>query len=214
MSARAFARAVSIIAGGRRDHSASPAPGADPPRVLQLIETGGPGGAERMLLDLSRHLGTWYDVEVGLLKSGWLETQVVALGLPCAAIRGHGAGDLGVVAGLIEVVRTRRISLMHAHEFYMAAVGAAVSRLTGIPLVVTVHGKGYYPDKRRRRLLYRLIAAQAARMVAVCRDLAEFFCRTTGTPGPRVEVVYNGMTSSRSPACRAIVNSSRALASR
>jgi glycosyltransferase involved in cell wall biosynthesis len=146
-----------------------------------------------MLLDLSRHLGTEYDVEVGLLKSGWLEAQVVALGLPCAAIRAHGAGDLGVVAGLIEVVRARRISLIHAHEFYMAAVGAAVSRLTGIPLLVTVHGKGYYPDKRRRRLLYRLIAAQATRTVAVCRDLAEFFCRTTGTPASRVEVVYNGI---------------------
>jgi glycosyltransferase involved in cell wall biosynthesis len=191
MSARAFARAVSAIVGSSRDHGATTRGG--PPRVLQLIETGGPGGAERMLLDLSRHLGTGYDVEVGLLKSGWLESQVLALGLACPAIRPHGAGDLGIVAGLLKVVSARRISLMHAHEFYMAAVGAAVARLTGIPLVVTVHGKGYYPDKRRRRFLYRLIAAQASRMVTVSRDLAEFFCRRTGTPASHVEVVYNGI---------------------
>jgi glycosyltransferase involved in cell wall biosynthesis len=168
---------------------------ADPgTRVLQLIETGGPGGAERMLLDLSQHLGQiGFNVRVGLLKSGWLETQVAARGLACVPVRADGAGDLGIIAGLLDAVRTHRADLMHAHEFYMAAVGAAVSRLAGIPLVVTVHGKNYYPDKRRRRLLYRAIAAQAASVVTVSRDLAKFFCRETGTPGSRVDVVYNGI---------------------
>jgi glycosyltransferase involved in cell wall biosynthesis len=190
MSPTALVRAVTAIATGRPRYRAA-ADGC--PRVLQLIETGGPGGAERMLLDLSRHLGSEYEVEVGLLKSGWLEAQVMALGLPCSAIRAHGAGDVGVVAGLLEVVRVRQMSLIHAHEFYMASVGAVVARLAGIPLVVTVHGKSYYPAKRRRRLLYRLIAAQASQIVAVSRDLAAFFCRTTGTQTTRVKVVYNGI---------------------
>lgn len=164
------------------------------PRILQLIETGGPGGAERMLLELSQHLRKiGYDVEVGLLRSGWLEKQIVAKGLTCVPVRAKRAGDLGVIAELLKVVRAHRISLMHAHEFYMATVGAAVSLLTGIPLIVTVHGKNYYPDRQRRRLLYRLTATQASRMVAVSRDLAGFFCRTIGSPVSRVEVVYNGI---------------------
>lgn len=183
-------RALAAIVGGRRGRDASP---ESPPRILQLIETGGPGGAERVLLSLSQHLRTWYEVEVGLLKPGWLAAQVQALGLACSVLRARGAGDLAVITALRKLVRTHQISLIHAHEFYMAGVGAIVSRLTGIPLVATVHGKTYYPDKRRRRLLYRLIAAQASKIVPVSQDLATFFCRTTGTPVSRVEVIYNGI---------------------
>lgn len=161
--------------------------------VLQLIETGGPGGAERMLLNLGRSLGNGYAPTVGLIKAGWLATQTEAAGLPLVMVRGRAAGDIGVMTALLRIVLTRRIRLVHAHEFYMAALGAAVSRLTGVPLVVTVHGKGYYPERRRRRWLYRLVAAQAAVMVTVSRDLKEFLCRVTGTPSGRVEVIYNGI---------------------
>jgi glycosyltransferase involved in cell wall biosynthesis len=191
MNTLAVLRALRVLPGGPQRANAARRSGL--PRVLQLIETGGPGGAERMLLSLSGHLRTAYDFEVGLLKSGWLEAQAATAGLACAAIRAHGAGDLGIVAQLLDVVRRHSISLMHAHEFYMTLVGAVASRLAGIPLVVTVHGKNYYPDKRRRRLIYRVAAMQASRVATVSQDLAEFFCRTTGTPASRVEVVYNGI---------------------
>jgi glycosyltransferase involved in cell wall biosynthesis len=196
MNARAIAQALRTVARRTVARGAEGLPafnGEGRPRILQLIESGGPGGAERMVLTLSGHLGAGYDVEIGLLRSGWLESQVRASGLGYSPIRPDGAGDLGVVSALLEVVHSRRISLMHAHEFYMAVAGAAVSRLTGVPLLVTIHGKNYYPGKRRRRLLYRLAAAQASRMVAVSHDLAGFFCRTTKTPRSQVSVVYNGI---------------------
>jgi glycosyltransferase involved in cell wall biosynthesis len=162
-------------------------------RALRALPGGRQGANAARRSGLPRgHLRTAYDVEVGLLKSGWLEAQAAASGLACAAIRAHGAGDLGIVAQLLDVVRRHSISLMHAHEFYMTLVGAVASRLARIPLVVTVHGKNYYPDKRRRRLIYRVAAMQASRVATVSRDLAQFFCRTTGTPASR-EVVYNGI---------------------
>ncbi len=164
-----------------------------PVRVLHLIETGGPGGAERMLLDLAAHMGPGYESTIGLLRSGWLQSQVISSGIPCVMIDGTGRGDLGVLLRLARVVRECQIGLIHAHEFYMNAMGAIVSRLTGIPLIATVHGKGYYPDRRRRRMIYRVSAAQAAKVVAVSQDLRQFFCRTTGTPVNRVQVIYNGI---------------------
>src|SRR5207245_278799 len=60
-------------------------------------------------------------------------------------------------------------------------------------LVVTMHGKSYYPDKRRRRAVCRMVAASAAAVVAVSEDLRSFFCRTTGTSLDRVQVIYNGI---------------------
>jgi glycosyltransferase involved in cell wall biosynthesis len=100
---------------------------------------------------------------------------------------------VGTILNILRVVTKRRIQLIHAHEFYMNALGAIVSRITGIPLIATVHGKGYYPEKRRRNAIYRMTAAQAAVVVTVSRDLRDFFCQATRTPRIRVQVIYNGI---------------------
>ena len=162
-------------------------------QVLHLIETGGPGGAERMLLGMTRHLDASFHSTVGLLKPGWLETQVRERGLAHVQIQGGAWGDFGRIRHLAKVVRTSSIQVIHAHEFYMNVLGAAVSRLTGVPLIATVHGKNYYPEKHRRCLLYRWVAATAASVVTVSEDLKSFFCRATGVAASRVTMVPNGI---------------------
>jgi glycosyltransferase involved in cell wall biosynthesis len=163
--------------------------------VLHLIETGGPGGAERMLLTLADRLAAGRSV-IGLIRGGWLETQAAAAGIPCVRLKGPGRRDPGILAELVRVIRRERIGVVHAHEFYMSLLAAAASLLTRVPAVCTVHGKHYYPDRRRRRWLYRLAAARA-QMVAVSHELADYFCATTGVRRARVRVVHNGIDVSR-----------------
>jgi glycosyltransferase involved in cell wall biosynthesis len=105
----------------------------------------------------------------------------------------HGGGDLSVIAALTRTIREHRIALVHAHEFYMSTVGAVVAHLTHTPLVLTVHGRNYYPERRRRRVIYRMAATRAAKVVAVSRDLQQYFCRTTGVRPDQVDVIYNGV---------------------
>jgi glycosyltransferase involved in cell wall biosynthesis len=166
---------------------------SDTLRVLYLLETGGPGGAERMLLDLAENLGSGWQAVVGVMKPGWLRCNATSAGLSCVMVGGGGLGDLGVLHRLVEAVETHEIAVIHAHEFYMSMIGTLVSAMTGIPLVVTLHGRSYYPDKRRRRLACRMMAARAASLVTVSEDLRRFFCRTSGTPLGRVRVIYNGI---------------------
>jgi glycosyltransferase involved in cell wall biosynthesis len=162
--------------------------------VLHLIETGGPGGAERMLLTLADRLATGRSV-IGVVRGGWLETRAGAAGLPCVRLTGPGRRDPGILVEMLRVIRRERIGVLHAHEFYMSVLATAASLVTGVPVVCTVHGKHYYPDRRRRRWLYRLTAARA-RMVAVSRDLADYFCARTGVRPGRVRVVHNGIDAS------------------
>jgi len=170
--------------------------------VLCLLETGGPGGAERMLLDLAENVGPGWRAVVGVMKAGWLRSRATSAGLPCVMVGGNGLGDVGVLQHLVEVIETHEIAVIHAHEFYMSMVGTLVSRATGVPLVVTLHGKSYYPDRRRRRAACRLMAAGAAALVTVSEDLCRFFCHTTGTPLDRVRVIYNGIDLRVCPAAR------------
>jgi glycosyltransferase involved in cell wall biosynthesis len=150
-----------------------------------------------MLLDLAENLGSGWQAVVGVMKPGWLRSNAMSAGLSCVMVGGGGLGDLGVLHRLVEAVETHEIAVIHAHEFYMSMIGTLVSGMTGIPLVVTVHGSSYYPDKRRRRLACRMMAARAAALVTVSEDLRRFFCRTSGTPLGRVRVIYNGIALSR-----------------
>src|SRR5262245_11233097 len=81
--------------------------------VLYLLETGGPGGAERMLLDLAENVGPGWQAVVGVMKAGWLRSQAMSAGLPCVMVGGNGLGDLGVLQHLVEVVETYEISVIH-----------------------------------------------------------------------------------------------------
>jgi glycosyltransferase involved in cell wall biosynthesis len=146
-----------------------------------------------MLLSLAGNLGEGFRSTVGLVRSGWLEAQVRAGGLPCAMVAGNGLGDAGVLLNLIRLVKNQSVDVIHAHEFYMNALGAAVSRLTGVPLVMTVHGKSYYPEKARRIAIYRMAGKRAAAVVAVSNDLRRFFSQTVALPVDRVQVIYNGI---------------------
>jgi glycosyltransferase involved in cell wall biosynthesis len=146
-----------------------------------------------MLLDLAHHVRPSWQPVVGVMKSGWLRAQAAAADIPCVMLRGQGLGDLGVIGHLLDIIARHEIAVIHAHEFYMGLVGAAVSLASGVPLVVTVHGKHYYPDRWRRRAAYRTVAAQAAALVTVSENLRDFFCQATGTPSDRVRVVYNGI---------------------
>src|SRR5262249_30983921 len=88
---------------------------------------------------------------------------------------------------------SEQIHVIHAHEFYMNVIGCAVSCLTGVPLIATVHGKNYYPEKTRRCAAYRFIANRAAVLVAVSQNLREFFCHSTRVEPSLVKLLYNGI---------------------
>lgn len=162
-------------------------------RILHLIETGGPGGAERVLLELAKHFARDGRSVVGLLRPGWLYDHVVSCGLPFVPLGSSRGGEFGIISRLSRVIQEQRITLIHAHEFYMSVIAAFASYVSGVPLIMTVHGRNYYPERMRRRLLYRLATKLAACTVAVSRDLAEFFSAVTGAPRQRIHVIYNGV---------------------
>lgn len=174
--------------------------------LLQLIECSEPGGAERMLLQLACNLSEPYDVTVGLLYPGWLHDQVKQVGLPHIMLGGAELRDWDVIADVIRVMRTRAVRLIHAHEFYMGMIGAVVSCLTGVPLIVTIHGKNYYPDRMRRRLIFRMTAMQASGFIMVSDELKQFVCSITGMPKRYVQVIHNGVELSQPSKVRAEVN--------
>ena len=166
--------------------------------VLHLIETGGPGGAEQMMVRLAAELGPEYRSEAALIRDSWLGTALRRRGVAVTMLRDGPHGSLGTLQDLLRIIRETRVAILHSHEFFMNTLGLVASWMTGVPLVATVHGRNYYADRFRRRAAYRLVA-RLARMVAVSEDVRLFLAHRVGISHRRITVIPNGVPLNHAP---------------
>jgi glycosyltransferase involved in cell wall biosynthesis len=168
-------------------------------RVLQLIESWGPGGAEKVVVDLATRLDlAVFSPLVGLMHTGWLHDQLREHGIEVVILDNQRAFDSALLWRLVRLIREYQVDLVHSHEFTMNIYGAAAAFLTGKASLATIHGMGYYPNKRRRRAAYRMVAALPnTRLVTVSRFLRDYFCTKTGVNPGKVRTIANGVDLSR-----------------
>jgi len=183
-----------------RDASASRAGRLAPEdrhHVLQLIETGGPGGAERVVVNLAASLARDLDWRptVGLLKEGWLKNELARRRIETHLLRLRRPLDPALLLALSRHLRRARVHIVHAHEFTMNVYGAAAGAMAGVPVIATVHGRGYYAAARRRVLALRLAVRLGATLVAVSTDIQTFLAGGLGL-GP-VKLIPNGIDLER-----------------
>lgn len=162
--------------------------------VLHLIETSGPGGAEKMLISLVENLDrSRYRSIICFLKDGWLNTQLYQCGFDTVIIPQCRGVDPSWVYKCIKLIQQRQIDLMHAHEFAMNTYGCMAAMITGVPIITTVHGQNYFWEKCRRRLAYRIVARHANRMVSVSESLKHFLIKRAGIRERDIVTIYNGI---------------------
>lgn len=161
--------------------------------VLHLIETSGPGGAEKLLLSLVDHLDrSQFQSKACLIKDGWLRSQLEVRGCETFIIPLRSTFDFSWLRRFRREVAQRGIDVMHAHEFAMNTYASIGSALTGIPCVATQHGKNYFWRKLRRRLAYKFVARQSA-LIAVSNDVKHFIAANVGLAPERIRTIHNGI---------------------
>jgi glycosyltransferase involved in cell wall biosynthesis len=109
------------------------------PRVLQLLATGGSGGAQEsytgLLLRLDR---ARYEVRALSLSAGSAVQRVRALGLPVEIL--EETDDELAVRELAAWLRREEIDLVHAHMYRAEVVGTRAALAAGVPVIMaTVH---------------------------------------------------------------------------
>ena len=161
--------------------------------ILHMIETGGPGGAEQMLLRLADEYGRRGLTQmVCLRKDGWLANEVRLRGLQLKILPLGRLPDFFWLRELGQLTRDFGVTAIHAHEFAMNVRGAMLGKWYGIPVVATVHGKGYFGDKWARRQAYR-ITSRLANFIAVSEDIRKCLIQQCGMNHHRISVISNGV---------------------
>jgi glycosyltransferase involved in cell wall biosynthesis len=169
-------------------------------RLAHLIETDGPGGAERMLASLANELQRADCPGVAFVparREGWLEAELARFGVPIEYVPLHRPFSPRFARDLAAAFRRHDIRLAHSHEFTMAFYGAWAARLAHVPHVITMHGSRYYAARWRRRLAMRWAVASSQALTAVSSALADSLQHDLWLQDGSVAVVPNGIRPSK-----------------
>ncbi len=176
---------------GRRTHRSR---GHDRPRILQLLATGGNGGAQEsytgLLLRLDR---SRYEVRALSLSSGSAVHRLRKLGLSVEVL--DTEEDERAVRELAAYLRREEIDLVHAHMYRAEVIGtrAAVAARTPV-IMATVHSSRVRSAADVEALaaltphMDRLIVPSASIQAKVIRE---------GRGGAEFSVIPNGIDLSR-----------------
>jgi glycosyltransferase involved in cell wall biosynthesis len=165
--------------------------------VALMLESDGPGGAEYMLLHLAEELrARGYGICPVLPAKGvgWLGREFRARGFEPEAFHLRRPLDWRCVTGIAEVLRRRKVDVVHSHEFTMAVYGAAATRWWGRqPLIVTIHGGPHPLTHWRRGLAFRWAMRRSRATVAVSDATRRRFVEGLGVAPDAIGVVHNGI---------------------
>jgi len=165
-------------------------------RIAHLIESDGPGGAERMLANVATRLqaaGAWNLAILPADGEGWLTRELVGTGVAIEYFRLDRPVSGKLARWLVATLRRHQITVAHSHEFTMAVYGSWAARRARMGHVITMHGSRYYAHRLRRRLALRLAVASSAWLVAVSQTLASHLSRDLWIRHSRIRTIPNGV---------------------
>jgi glycosyltransferase involved in cell wall biosynthesis len=164
--------------------------------IAHLIESDGPGGAERVLATIATALQAAGWANVAFLPAGgegWLSRELTAAGVPVEYLHRTGPYNARRVGELTAAFRAHGVTLVHSHEFTMGVYGAGAAWRARARHVITMHGSEYFGERMRRRLALRAAVGLGAALVAVSQRLADRLATRLRLPVDRVLTIPNGV---------------------
>lgn len=174
-----------------------------PLRVLWLIDSLTMGGAENLALEFSRaSRAAGIELHVcclGTIEGNRIESELRNLGVRCSNLAARNLRDLAAFRRLIRLLRNEQPDLVHAHLRYASIWGAVASRVTGIPMLATLHlmpekARWWSREGVREALACRLLDRWSRGVIAVSRAVGEAYQRAGRIRGEKLRVVHNGVS--------------------
>ena len=143
-------------------------------RVMLLIESGGPGGAERVVLKLATGLrDRGLEVAVVTTREGWLTDRLAEARIAHERIDAGGRLDPGFAWRIAGQIRDRGSQVLHSHLLDSNLYGAIAAKIAGVRHVATEHGDVHHTQaKKFLTAKVRLISGLGSQMTAVSQFTA------------------------------------------
>jgi glycosyltransferase involved in cell wall biosynthesis len=167
--------------------------------ILHTIETGGPGGAETVMLELASGLDPARFRSLALVPGGrWLPDQLKARNVPLVIAKSPAWYDPALIRAMIRTVREEKVDLIHSHlpdqNFHSCVAG----RLTGRKTIATYHGALRLSNtKGLRGAIKTWTVRKSAAAIVVVSDYLRRSFESERFPADRIFRIYNGINLGR-----------------
>ena len=162
--------------------------------VLHLIDTGGPGGAETVFMQLAQRVrvGGLSPVTV-VPREDWLSSGLRSHGLEPLILNSRGAFNRPYIKALLRLVKERDVRLIHTHLLGSAVYGALVGLVTRKPVVAVMHGPTDLRAPGRLAFVKRwLLKHGCSALVAVSTSTRDALI-DFGIPERKITLIRNGV---------------------
>lgn len=106
-------------------------------KVIHLIGGGDEGGAKSHVLQLIQELGKHIDATLISFRKGKFHDDAVAMGIDARIVK---AGNIFLdLHKTLKIVKAGEYDIIHAHGAKANMMASIINRLTGVPVVTTVH---------------------------------------------------------------------------
>jgi len=174
-------------------------------RVLHVVHTFQTGGAERVVLDLTRRGTPSVENYVcSLCDAHDLASQLDRSRVGFACLHKAEGNDPRVIGGLTKLIAQEKIDVVHAQgwgTFIESLVATKLSVRRRPAFIFAFHGKSMEDLVRaiplRQRMAQRVAHWFTDACVAPARQMADDYARTIGIRRDRIEVIYNGIDLTR-----------------
>jgi len=164
--------------------------------ILHYIETGGPGGAETVLLNIARSIdrGRFNSTAV-LHESDWLHEQLSSSGVEAEIIPSRRSWDIFFLMKFIGYCRRHKIALIHSHLFGANLYSCLAGAVLGIPVIATFHNELFFGGRLEKFMAIKsvIIRKFASRLVFVAEFMKRDYLKYLKLSEDRMLTVYNGI---------------------
>ncbi|MBU1276871.1 MAG: glycosyltransferase [Proteobacteria bacterium] len=163
--------------------------------VLQVLESLGIGGMERVTVNLALRKGQegFRCGLAALVEGGGLEEEVRSAGVPLTIIHKEKRFDWRAVRRLAAEVDRLGADVIHAHNTLGMLYSIMAGRLTRTPVITTLHGSSFQMPVRHRRLR-RWMSSQCRNIVCVSSSAYNAARMQDRIPEHRLRLIYNGIS--------------------
>jgi len=165
-------------------------------KVLHLIGGGDIGGAKSHVLSLVKELGKHIDVKLISFRTGAFADDAYALGINIEIVKtGTIFSDIKMV---LDIIKKEGYDIIHSHGAKANMVAVVVKKITGLPVVTTVHSdyRLDYLQNILKMFSFGMINTVALRFIdyyiAVSKNFKDMLIERRFNP-QNIFTVYNGI---------------------
>jgi glycosyltransferase involved in cell wall biosynthesis len=167
-------------------------------KVLHVIDTTGPGGAETLFIELCKRFNDSSWSSIALLRGpGWVKEQLDKNGIVNFTADCKGSFNVKFLRYLMRLIRTEKVDVIQSHLLGSNVYCSLAGLLTGVPVVATFHGSVDIGKNERMLGAKFALINRADTIVSVSEMLRDDLLARTPARREKIALIKNGIDCDR-----------------